>query len=494
MALLNIADKLSDLDNLEYNEVGKSDYLKLFFTKDKHLITHGVDFLEDYKTTRGLVPTYSLSNFDYGILGKTGWEKISLAHLPIKESLESALSASDETILSTAQTINYIGNRIKAADALRFKGTITYTSENKYEVTTSDGTSDTFPVSAEIGDTYKISGSGTFGGHVCVPGDMIICIKAYDSSTNGNTSDYWQAIESNINGYVTISINNTPHQLYSANNVGKQFTLFAPSEGGKENQILASSGKKTPKWINQNEIIAKDITIDAKKALLTGVSISETGEVSVTVGGNTEKSDAASGTWGINISGTAGSVKNSLLPGIGLTMGESVTSYNGSTETTIDLVTATTTSLGGVKVGDNITIDSGTISITSENIIAALGYTPADDVNAGLYSMYLTNDTEDNSENINDPYITLAATRGDDSSIQVVGGNKINVTNSDGNILISSSWRDILFDDNSVGDDSINFEPSESIYINAESSDNKTNVSFGLCWYDITNNKTNPVN
>ena len=302
MALLNIADKLSDLDNLEYNEVGKSDYLKLFFTKDKHLITHGVDFLEDYKTTRGLVPTYSLSNFDYGILGKTGWEKISLAHLPIKESLESALSASDETILSTAQTINYIGNRIKAADALRFKGTITYTSENKYEVTTSDGTSDTFPVSAEIGDTYKISGSGTFGGHVCVPGDMIICIKAYDSSTNGNTSDYWQAIESNINGYVTISINNTPHQLYSANNVGKQFTLFAPSEGGKENQILASSGKKTPKWINQNEIIAKDITIDAKKALLTGVSISETGEVSVTVGGNTEKSDAASGTWGINIS------------------------------------------------------------------------------------------------------------------------------------------------------------------------------------------------
>ena len=175
-------------------------------------------------------------------------------------------------------------------------------------------------------------------------------------------------------------------------------------------------------------------------------------------------------------------------------MGESVTSYNGSTETTIDLVTATTTSLGGVKVGDNITIDSGTISITSENIIAALGYTPADDVNAGLYSMYLTNDTEDNSENINDPYITLAATRGDDSSIQVVGGNKINVTNSDGNILISSSWRDILFDDNSVGDDSINFEPSESIYINAESSGNKTNVSFGLCWYDITNNKTNPVN
>lgn len=493
MALLNIAEQLSDLDNLEYNEVGKSDYLKLFFTKDKHLITHGVDFLEDYKITRGLVPSYSLSNFDYGILGKTGWEKISLAHLPIKESLESALSASNETILSTAQTVEYIGNRIKAADALRFKGTITYTSENKYEVNTSDGTSYTFPESAEIGDTYKISGSGTFGGHVCVPGDMIICISAYDSSTNGNTSEYWQAIESNINGYVTVSINNTPYQLYSANNVGKQFTLFAPSGGGTENQILASSGSAAPKWINQNEIIAKDITTNAKKALFTDFSISESGEVSVTVGG-TEKSATASGTWGINISGTAGSVKESLLPGIGLTMGEIVKSYNGNTETTIDLVAATTTSLGGVKVGDNITVNSGTISITGENIIAALGYTPADDVNAGLYSMYLTNDTEDNSENINNPYITLAATRGDDSSIQVVGGDKINVTNSDGNILISSSWRDILFDDHSVGDNSINFEPSESIYINAESSDNKTNVSFGLCWYDITNNKTNPVN
>jgi hypothetical protein len=210
MALLNIADKLSELDNLEYKEAGKSAYLKLFFTKDKHLITHGVDFLEDYNTARGLVPSYSLSNFDYGILGKTGWEKISLAHLPIKESLESALSTSNETILSTAQTVEYIGNRIKAADALRFKGTITWTSENKYEVTTSNGTSYEFPESAEIGDTYKISGSGTFGGHVCVPGDMIICIKAYDSA-EGNDSEYWQAIESNINGYVTVSINGTPY-------------------------------------------------------------------------------------------------------------------------------------------------------------------------------------------------------------------------------------------------------------------------------------------
>lgn len=43
---------------------------------------------------------------------------------------------------------------------------------------------------------------------------------------------------------------------------------------------------------------------------------------------------------------------------------------------TISLVNATTSSIGGVKIGSNITISEGSISITKANIIAALGYTP----------------------------------------------------------------------------------------------------------------------
>jgi len=40
------------------------------------------------------------------------------------------------------------------------------------------------------------------------------------------------------------------------------------------------------------------------------------------------------------------------------------------------LPTATSSVLGGVKVGSNITVSSGTISLTKANVTAALGYTP----------------------------------------------------------------------------------------------------------------------
>lgn len=44
---------------------------------------------------------------------------------------------------------------------------------------------------------------------------------------------------------------------------------------------------------------------------------------------------------------------------------------------TDSLPTATSSVLGGVKIGSNITVSSGTISLTSANVTSALGYTPA---------------------------------------------------------------------------------------------------------------------
>lgn len=45
-------------------------------------------------------------------------------------------------------------------------------------------------------------------------------------------------------------------------------------------------------------------------------------------------------------------------------------------DTKYSLPTATSSTLGGVKVGSNITNNSGTISLTKANVTAALGYTP----------------------------------------------------------------------------------------------------------------------
>lgn len=50
-------------------------------------------------------------------------------------------------------------------------------------------------------------------------------------------------------------------------------------------------------------------------------------------------------------------------------------------DTVYTLPNATSSKLGGVKIGSNITVSSGTISLTENNVTTALGYTPVKTVN-----------------------------------------------------------------------------------------------------------------
>lgn len=50
------------------------------------------------------------------------------------------------------------------------------------------------------------------------------------------------------------------------------------------------------------------------------------------------------------------------------------------------LPAATASVLGGVKIGSNITVSSGVVSLTSANVTAALGYTPANSASIVTYS------------------------------------------------------------------------------------------------------------
>ena len=67
--------------------------------------------------------------------------------------------------------------------------------------------------------------------------------------------------------------------------------------------------------------------------------------------------------------------------------GRVYTFSTGLTETTgtVTLNKATTSALGGVIIGSNITLSSGTISISSSNITNALGYTPYNSTNPAGY-------------------------------------------------------------------------------------------------------------
>lgn len=65
-----------------------------------------------------------------------------------------------------------------------------------------------------------------------------------------------------------------------------------------------------------------------------------------------------------------------IIKDSGFTIGASVPADAKFTDTIYTLPDATASVKGGVKVGSNITVANGTISVTSANVVGALGYTP----------------------------------------------------------------------------------------------------------------------
>lgn len=383
MALLNFANTYAEISgNLSLQESLTGDYVKLFFSKDGHIISHGKDFTPTFTPIeRGLVPVSSGKQTEI-LRGNATWAEITTSDLPIASSVQEAIlnNTTETTILTTKQIIDYINSSFAANDAMVYKGTIKYEGDS-YITTTNSGVSNGFPTVCSVGDTYRITGSGVYGGFQCESGDLLICIKD-GSGDSLNSSEYWTAVEANINGSVIHHINNTPISVYS--DKATTFTIYAPTDSGIDGQILVSTGN-TPEWVNPG-----------------GLTV-----------------------------GTANKVAKDLIAGIGLTLGGDV--YNGSAERTLSLLSATSTSIGGVRIGDNITISDGTISLTRDNVINALGYDPSS----------------------------------------------------------TDTWRDIKVAGTSIGNKALNFMPTGDIYVRAGDGDPSTDdfdISFGLSWWNISAN------
>lgn len=445
MALLNFANTYAEISgNLSLPESTSGDFVKLFFSKDGHIISHGKDFTPTFTPNmRGLVPISSGKATEI-FRGNATWAEITTADLPIATSVADAISQNktNTTILNTQQIIEYVGNSFAANDAMRYKGTITYEDGKYYTHTTEGVKNEGFPSKCQVGDTYRVTASATYAGQKCEVGDLITCIKDGEGSSL-NTSEYWTAIQTNINGQVKHTVNGTA--IYTYSNSSNTFNIYAPTTGGTQGQILSSNGSSAPVWINQSNIVAGDLVDSVKKALLTSVSLSNTGVVSVSVGGTTKSSSAASGTWGINITGQAGRVANALSAGNGLIIGTTITdTYNGSAAKTISLKPASNTSLGGVIVdrdskNKTITVESdGNIKLTQANIINALGYTPGNQSQTALYTTIISStssSTTNTTEIINNPYINLIQTQGSNKTVagsyRLIGLGKIIVSGQD---------------------------------------------------------------
>jgi hypothetical protein len=93
MALLNFAATYAEISpNLTLSESTSGDYVKLFFSKDGHIITHGKDFLPTFTaTTRGLVPISNGLATEF-FRGNATWAGITTSDLPMATSIADAIT------------------------------------------------------------------------------------------------------------------------------------------------------------------------------------------------------------------------------------------------------------------------------------------------------------------------------------------------------------------------------------------------------------------
>lgn len=100
----------------------------------------------------------------------------------------TAAAGTNTTQIATTAFVNTeINNKIAAADAMIYKGTIG-----------TNGTVTSLPTTHKTGYTYKVITAGNYAGVKCEIGDMIICL--IDGTTANNA--HWTVVQNNIDGAV----------------------------------------------------------------------------------------------------------------------------------------------------------------------------------------------------------------------------------------------------------------------------------------------------
>lgn len=126
----------------------------------------------------------------------------------------TAPTAAAGTNTTQIATTAFVMNAMQTGDAMVYRGTIG----------SSGATISTLPDTHSRGWTYKVITAGTYAGHVCEIGDMIICIEDGTSANNGD----WTVVQSNLDGAVIGPSSST------ANNVA----IFSGTTG----KIIADGG------------------------------------------------------------------------------------------------------------------------------------------------------------------------------------------------------------------------------------------------------------
>lgn len=538
MALLNFAtqyknvSKYKDLtiDSPRLDGSTENDYVKLIFTKDGHIITHGVDYIP------------------WGADGT-----IPIDRLPIANE-----NNPDNKHLWDSATINKkINDSYILNSAMRFKGTIGINTEY-------NGTSDTkkylinntksdIPL-AQVGDTYRVTKSGNYEGFTCEAGDLLMCIVAGSATKVAE----WTVAQTNINGTVNYVINNVVHKVYTNDTTG--LTIYAPVNSGSTGQFLISGGlDKTPTWASPNDLtvgIAKKVanalsngsgiaqfSYDGSavtKINLSPATTSTIGGVIIDDGGTNKKPTISVTNTG-KIYLTATNVRNALgYDPVGVNNWRPV--YVDGTELQGN---ATNSGNLSIKHGSGIilTTPQGTkdivFSVNTTYTTDGKNYkVEADEATGGLYvnvpwsntTYEVVTNTSDglapkvintNTSTIEQTFYLLASSDGKakpswyklptnaftntwrtiqvngtsigNNTLNLIAGGKTSLTNSNGQVTIESTWRTIKLGDTSIGDKTLNIEASGDIYVSKAETDDTVSINFGISWYNLDTNKYETV-
>lgn len=440
MALLNFATSYNDVaDKLKLSPSETGDYIKLYFTKDGHIITHGVDYIP----------------WGIGI--------IPIDKLPVDNTV-----ADNKHLWDSLTIQNKINQSFAANDAMRFKGTIGLTSSNTYII---NGTEAEFPSkTAEVGDTYRVVTAGRYAGVQCEVGDLLICITA--DSTGKNTA--WTVAQTNINGQIYHTINGVQKGFYS--NDTDTFSIFAPTTAGALGQVLTSrGGNSAPIWTNQSEITAGGLTDAAKKALFTALTYTND-ILTVTIGGTT-KTATIHGRRAVNVNSTevlaiSDSTALKFVNGNGVSFiwdsKNKNLSVNANTNFSTDLVNKNY----AVKVDSNQQLYVNVPwSGTTYNVVSK-------DAN-GLAPQLINT----NKEFITQNFYLLASTDGQATpSWYRLSSN-----------AFENTWRTIKVGGVSIGNKTLNFMPTGDVYVKTADQDSTSaddfDIGFGLAWYNVSTGK-----
>lgn len=440
MALLNFATSYNDVaDKLKLAQSESGDYIKLYFTKDGHIISHGVDYIP---WGTGIIP---------------------INKLPVDNTVADNKHLWDSKTIQDKINQSFIAN-----DAMRFKGTIGLTSANNYII---NGTEAEFPSkTATVGDTYRVVTAGRYAGVQCEVGDLLICITA--DSTGTNTA--WTVAQTNINGQIYHTINGVQKGFYS--NDTNTFSIFAPTTAGALGQVLTSKGgNSAPIWTNQSKIIAGGLTDDAKKALFTALTYTND-VLTVTIGGTT-KTATIRGRRAVNVNSTivlptSDSTALNFINGSGISFVWNSRNKNLSVNANVGFTTDTTNKNYAVKVASNqqlyvnVPWTNTTYGVVSKN---ANGLAP---------QLINTNNTF-----IKQSFYLLASSDGQatPSWYKLPSNAFIN------------TWRTIKVGGTSIGNKTLNFMPTGDIYVKTadqnSTSANDFDIGFGLAWYNVSTGK-----